>query len=793
MYQASISVRGLVEFVYRSGDLDLRFQGKSKMADGIKVHQKIQRSQGIAYMPEVTLQRTHRFIDESSDEPVELSVNGRADGILTLDSSVVIDEIKGVSGFLDDIDENTYPLHWAQAKMYGAIYCSQHSLGEIGIQLTYAAFDTDEVKRIKKQYTSHELEQFYLNTVKLYEKWVCSKKNWIKLRNTSVEQLKFPFDDYRKGQREMAVSVFNSVKNGKTTFIEAPTGIGKTVSTLFPTIKAMAEGYHDKIFYLAAKSVTKSVAEETMHLLGRQTLRLKSLTLTAKNKICLNEEVTCYPAKCPYAKGHFDRCNEAIWFAINEEDDALTRELVEHISKQFRVCPYELSLDIALFSDLIICDYNYAFDPRVYLRRFFDVPTEKYTLLVDEAHNLVDRSRDMYSAELNKNKVTVLKKKVQAADGKLKTYIEGVNKIVLDARRSCDEEGVYVHEEAIESIDFQLRKRATQIEKWLVDYPKSECYEEVLDLYFDILSYLRISELYDDGFLFYIINGKNSDTIIKLYCINPSNQIQKFINTSISTVFFSATLSPISYYISLLSHQVENPVNTLKLSSPFPPKNQMTLLAKDISVKYKNRDDAILPICDYIYKMASSKVGNYMVFLPSYKYLETISEAFMAIYDRQFDFVLQEKAMTEESRRLFLEAYEKKDQIKNQSLIGFVVLGGIFSEGIDLSGDRLIGVTIVGVGLPGINFEKDLTKVYFDENNKNGFEYAYQYPGINKVLQAAGRVIRSMDDKGVVVLLDNRFLQKYYYQLLPKSWHKHIVTQQETEKKLKQFWEEDLL
>ncbi len=790
MLETQISVRGLVEFVYRSGDLDLRFSGKSKMTDGIKVHQKIQASQGIDYEAEVSLKKVVK-----TDE-VALKISGRADGILHTSEGVVIDEIKGTSQWLDKIDEMTFPVHWAQAKIYGYIYAEENALKELTIQLTYVAFETNEVKRLRQEWSFEALKEFFDETVKVYLPWVKYKNDWFRLRNQSITLLDFPFASYRKGQRQLAVSVYNTIKDQQVLFAQAPTGIGKTVSTLFPTIKSMHEGLVDKVFYLAAKNTTKKVAEETVDLLTDRGLMMKSITLTAKDKICFKDKSNCNPEYCEYAKGHFDRVNDALWEALHGQGQ-LNRAYIEAIAEAHKVCPYEFSLDLALFSDLVICDYNYAFDPRVYLRRFFDVPTEKFVFLVDEAHNLVDRARTMFSAELHKDKIMAIKKDVKSHDQKLMKQIEGINKTILSVRKNCDERGVYVDKDEIEAIYQQLRRRATAIEKWLTQSQGSPIYDQVLDFYFEILSYLRISECYDEGFLFYITQGDKPDTLIKLFCIDPSRQLQRFINNSVATVFFSATLSPMPYYENLLCKS--EAVKRLALDSPFEEKHKCVLFSKDVSVKYKERDKALPLIVEAIHEMAQSRLGNYMVFLPSYYYMEQVHEAFQLSYDRDYDIIIQEREMSDEERITFIDTFKHHHETRctqaisdQKSLICFSVLGGVFSEGIDLKGDYLIGTAIVGVGLPMIQFENDLIRSYFDEINGHGFQYAYQYPGVNKVMQAAGRVIRSESDQGVILLLDNRLMQYYYRKLLPRDWGRHLITKNELSKQLELFWKEAL-
>ena len=787
-----ISVRGLVEFVYRSGHLDMRFQSKSKMADGIKIHQKIQKSQGIDYQAEVTLQKNILIEDNSGS--VELLVNGRADGILETDEGFIIDEIKGTSQFLEEIEVDTHPLHWAQAKIYGAIYSEQNDLEEIQIQLTYAHFESNEIKRLRQRFTRDELMQFLHDTVKLYKKWLFFKRDWKLKRDSSLDTLEFPFDNYRAGQRPLAVSIYNTIKDGGVLYAEAPTGTGKTMSTLFPSIKSMSQGFVDRIFYLSAKTITKVVAEEAIELLYSSSagkMRLKALTLTAKEKICLNEKVTCYPEKCPYALSYFDKSLDALWDIIVNER-TFNKDIIIKYAEKHKVCPYEFSLDCALFSDVIICDYNYAFDPRVYLRRFFEFPTENYVFLVDEAHNLVDRARTMYSAEIHKDKFFDVKKKLQKNDKSISKALDGINKMFLNVRKKCDEKGIYVHDDEISDVYEQVKKRAAVFEKWLSENHQAEFYDDILELYFDIIGYMRISELYDHGYSFYMVEGDKPSTVVKLFNVNPSSQLKRFIDNSKATIFFSATLSPLKYYSTLLTGEMEP--KALALPSPFDTNRRKLMFATDVSVKFKDRTDAIPKIVEYIHQMASAKCGNYMVFFPSYSYMQQIHELFQALYGFKYDIIRQRRELNDEEKADFLNEFElgaaRHTSLDSQSLIGFAVLGGHFSEGIDLKGDLLIGVMVIGVGLPMISFENNLIKNYFDYELSNGFEFAYQYPGVNKVMQSAGRVIRSEEDRGVVVLIDQRYQTPYYRRTLPRDWGKCFTTIDSFEKQLKVFWED---
>jgi len=783
--EISISVRGLVEFVYRSGDLDLRFQGKKKMNDGIRVHQKIQKSQGVAYEAEVSLSRTVDLIDPETGGRVSLVVAGRADGILKTETGYLIDEIKGTDHPLDAIDEETFPVHWAQAKVYGAIFCEDHRLDAIDIQLTYADFEEKEVKRLKQTHTSEALQKFFYETVEAYQKWVFFKTHWLEKRNDFIRESAFPYSTYRKGQRELAVYVFNAIRSERVAFAQAPTGTGKTLSVLYPAIKSLADGHSDRLFYLTPKATGKAVAESAVDLVCGEEGALKSITITSKEKICLNSEVACYPEKCPYTKGYFDRISDVLWEMIHAED-AFTREVISEYAQKGKVCPYELSLEAALFSDVIICDYNYVFDPRVYLRRFFDIPSERYAFLIDEAHNLIDRARNMYSATLVKTQFTELKKQLLPRDGKLKKALEAINKQFLELRKRCDESGIWIGEDLPEVFYEALFRRAPVFESWLVENKEAPYYEDVLNVYFDLLSFLRIGELYGDGHVTYIKDGDNAHTAVKLFCIHPATQLKRFMSNGTSAILFSATLSPMGYYVDVLSG--DRSAQKLILPSPFFAENRMLCYIEDVSVKYRDRADSAERLCAYIDMMARERVGNYLVFFPSYAYMELIEKLFQALYGTAYDIIKQDRGLDESERLAFIRTFDETPS--DRSSVYFAVMGSHFSEGIDLKGDRLIGAMIVGVGLPVIDFENDLIKAYYDSVYGTGFEFAYQYPGINKVMQSAGRVIRDESDRGVVLLVDGRYKGRYYRQHFPEDWGRQFTTLETLTKTLKKFWEE---
>jgi len=770
-----LSVRNLVEFSLRSGDIDNSFMSTTRALEGTMAHQKLQKSYGAEYSAEVYLKHDVEYEDYT------ILLEGRADGIIDENEYITIDEIKSTTRDLEDIDENYNPMHWAQAKCYGYIYAVQNHLDEIYIQLSYFHLESEEVKKFKKRFSKEELEEFFDFLIDKYISWASITFDWLKIRDESIASLPFPFKNYRNGQREMAVATYGTIKERKNLFAQAPTGIGKTMSSIYPSIKSIGEGLATKIFYLTAKTITREVPKSSMDLLMNKGLRAKVLIITAKDKICSNDEVKCNPRDCKAAKGHYDRVNEAIKdIFINE--DMMDRDKVLSYAHKHNVCPFEFSLDASLWSDVIICDYNYVFDPQVYLRRFFEVKNEDYVLLIDEAHNLVDRSREMFSASLKENDIADIK---HIFKEKHPAIYKSLNKIVSILDKLEDyfkEENYFYQSEEIQELYFPLKKIITILDPWLMEEKNHEDYDSVMDLYFNINSFLKIAELYDEHYVTYLEKDWKSISI-KQYCVDPSYLLSQALNRGRAAIFFSATLTPLDYHRSLLGGKEDD--YYMRLSSPFPKENLKLLINGTVSTRYVDRIQTYSEVINNIKSFIHGKLGNYFVFFPSYKYMEDIYEHFVDL-DLDFRFIIQKGNMSEIEREEFLNIFNEETNV-----VAFAVMGGIFSEGIDLIGDKLIGAVIVGVGLPQICLERDIIKDYFNHNLNEGFEYAYVYPGMNKVLQAAGRVIRSENDRGAILLIDDRYNTKRYKELFPREWshYERIWDDKELLHTLIDFWE----
>ncbi|MCC8105424.1 MAG: ATP-dependent DNA helicase [Clostridiales bacterium] len=862
-----ISVRNLVEFILREGDIDNRrgaFGEKEAMQEGNRVHRKIQKEMGSGYQAEVPLSidvswdavtpicadHTSETVDTillpEQASALVLTVEGRADGIFTEeaappgDAVTYIDEIKGIYRNVMTL-EQPFPVHLAQAKCYAYIYGRQHQLPFVGVQMTYCNLESVEssslqIRRFRQMYDLEELEDWFMNVAGQYRKWAQLEIDWRKLRQSSIRGLEFPYF-WRPGQKEVASSVYRTIVLQKKLFIQAPTGTGKTLSTVFPAVKAVGEGKADRIFYATAKTITRTVAEESFAILREQGLRMRTVTLTAKEKICFMEETECNPDACPYAKGHYDRVNDAVYDLITEYE-ALDRPTLEAQAKKWRVCPFEMGLDAALWTDAVICDYNYIFDPRARLKRFFGEGVKgEYLFLIDEAHNLVDRGREMFSASLCKEDFLSLKKDFQtflagktgSSDGTAETeckneagIAEGnpalsrrrqpgelmsvahavvralgrCNKWLLGQKREMEEHAPQkvrilkagTENGGLDTFPVLLMNLCGLIEDFLEDSLCVELNTKTLDLYFQARRFLDTCDRLNDNYVIYTENLANGHFLLRLYCVDISENLQECLDKGKSTIFFSATFLPIAYYKSLLS--TEKGDYAIYAQPVFDPANRLVLIGTDTSSRYKNRTpQEYHKMAEYILRVMQAKRGNYMVFFSSYQMMDDVADRFDAIcleMGEPVETVRQMNRMSEEEREAFLEKFE---QPHPQGLAGFCVMGGIFGEGIDLKEDRLIGAIVVGAGLPQVCTEREILKGFYDNRGEDGFFYAYLCPGMNRVLQSAGRVIRTESDRGVILLLDERFASARYRSMFPVEWERPgLCTLKNIAEKTAAFW-----
>jgi Rad3-related DNA helicase len=713
------------------------------------------------------------------------------------EADVTIDEIKGVYRKLTDIEVPEF-VHMAQAMCYAYIYAREETLSEINVQITYVQLETEDIKQFQVTYSYDFLEKWFDNLLDEMMKWVDYAIQHARLRDASIDNLEFPYE-YREGQKNMAACVYKAIEGEKRLFVQAPTGIGKTMAAVFPTIKSFATGITSKMFYLTAKTIAATVADNAINILRDKGMVFSSVTITAKEKICPQENMECDADKCPYAKGHYDRINAALYDMIIHET-RIDREVVLKYAVEHMVCPFELCLDATLFSDGIICDYNYVFDPRVNLKRFFaQVGGEKgrYVFLVDEAHNLVDRASSMYSATLIKEDFLEIKKIVRTYSKKTARHFDGCNRELLELKKKCDGKSYMILND-IGVLYYKLMNLHSALENFLEEFKHIPERKQILELYFNITNFINIADLMDDSYVIYDELLNDGKFMVKLYCVHPANNLRLCLDKGISTIFFSATILPVKYYMEMLSNTAGD--MAIYIPSPFDREKRKILIGTDVTTRYTRRSHSEYEkIYGYIRSVISKKTGNYMIFFPSYGMMEQVYH--IAIMDNLpgLEIIMQSQGMSEGEREEFLARFDEQ-----KNIAAFCIMGGIFSEGIDLDHDKLIGAVVVGPGLPQVCNERKIMMDYFNNRtnedtdieghtlysqSENGFKYSYLYPGVNKVFQAAGRVIRTEEDKGVILLLDERFGNREYYELFPMEWSDaEYCTMNNVEKLLDTFW-----
>ncbi|HOW67263.1 MAG TPA: ATP-dependent DNA helicase [Candidatus Paceibacterota bacterium] len=791
----TVPVRGIAEFVWRQGDLqgETDFVSPSRARKGIRGHQKIQRSRPAGYEKEVPVEAEH------ITDHFALRIRGRIDGVVRQPDRVWMEEIKTLSRPLRD---GPSPLHWVQLKLYAALFLQTETCTVVDLQLTYLNLADDDICEYRQSFMPEELHRFYLDTISRYERWLSAQCSWEDLRDESIARLGFPHGQYRRGQRTLAVTVYRALRAGKGLFAEAPTGLGKTIAMLLPAVKALGEGRYEKIFYLTAKTVGRAAAEENLAVLRQTGLRLRSITLTSREKICVRDEPVCDPRICPRAKGYYDRLPDALRDALAEE--ILDRQKLTVLAENQQVCPFELSLDAALWVDVVIGDYNHAFDPRASLKRFFGEEARAYVLLVDEAHNLLERAREMFSADLDRAEWRGLRRALSSEAPSIARALESAGRAWTRWRASLQPSeataesasqtipvprggllpemtgaasaartqtrlgGVIVARQLPEIILKAVRRFLGEAEEWLVQDKPAEFRLLLIESYFRALNFLRIADRFDERYLVLAERSKGIDRL-RLLCLDPAIDLRDGIPEGSSGVFFSGTLTPLEFFRAALGGKEHDTL--LRLDSPFPPEHLQVLLQDRIGTSWRERTGTFDRVTEAIAAFVEGHRGNYLVFFPSYDYLEEILARFRGCAPG-VTLQHQRPNMTEDERRDYVSAFSKD---RSETLVGFAILGGLFGESIDLIGERLTGAVIVGVGLPQVCLERDLIRHHFQEKGGAGFDYAYRFPGMNRVLQAAGRIIRSESDRGCLLLIDTRFAEAAYSRLLPRSWHPQKV------------------
>lgn len=804
-----VQVRELIDFALRTGDLGggRDFVTPKRARAGIRGHQRIQKSRPEGYERE-------KVVSFQAEEPgFRLTVQGRIDGVLKDATGLLLEEIKTVDSRWQGSPD---PLHWAQAKCYAYMLGQSTPFSTIRLQLTYLDLDTGKTTELVEVWNWPDLADFFDRTLAIYLGWIRQQVQWLETRDSSIRSLPFPFAKYRPGQRELAVAAYKTIVSHRRIFLEAPTGIGKTVSVLFPAIKALAATKVGRVFYLTARTSGRQVAEKAIVDLRGAGLRLRGLTLTAKEKMCVQNGEPCDASTCPLARGYYDRRRPAMLEALEREQ--ITRSALEGVASAHRVCPFELGLDLSTWVDVVIGDYNYVFDPRVYLRRHFDTGSTNHTFLIDEAHNLVDRAREMFSAQLETRRLRETARALRRGQPKLAKALDKVRTSIakLTATSGDDEdsagaegepsldlfsskavtpdrpslprtggrEDVYISRQPPSHIIELVDKALGACEAWLSLNEETDFRPSLLECYFGLLSFQRTADLYDENFATLCLR-RGRDSSLKLACLDPSSSLGIAYQRGDSALLFSATLAPLGYYTELLGGSPGDKV--LRLPCPFSPDHLGVFVQTQIRTEYRDRAASLPAVVQAILTTVSARRGNYLVYFPSYEYLNHAHSQLKGLIPDSTKLLAQSPAMTETEREQFLSAFSTDHQ---QTLVGLAVMGGVFGEGIDLVGEKLIGAVVVGVGLPQLCAERDLIRDYFQQKLGFGFEYAYTYPGLNRVLQATGRVIRSESDKGVVVLIDTRFGQVRYREMLPSWWRPQTVrTNMELFQALGGFWE----
>lgn len=773
MFTCRISVHELVETSYLQGDLSSQGMSVKRAQIGSRIHRMLQADRPQGYQSEVF------FRHACTLEDLTIIVEGRADGIYTQHDPIIVEEIKSTLLPYEQIDDQQF-VHFAQCYVYAYFYLLQEenaSIDSILCRVTYCQAQSGQIKQFDRTMSREALSDFYDTLIANYRKWALLQRDLHIQAKTSAKNVLFPFEHYRPHQRTFAAWVYQTILQHNSLMVQAPTGIGKTISTLFPALKAIGEGKCEKVFYLSAKSMTAKVARDTMHLFYEQGLSLKCVSISAKDKMCLLDERDC--DECPYAQNYYGRMRPVLYDLLQNKDE-LDSDYFRSIGAQQSLCPFELSLDAAIYASLIICDYNYVFDPGVYLKRFFEEKGH-YVFLIDEAHNLAERAKEMYSSDLYESALLRLQALLPKAPASLTCALTLLLQTLQKLKENC-KDAICSQKEPMEELYQRVNTLINECDSYFQNEQELPDHKEINDLYFQLIDFRRVFEYYDENFITWY-HLEEDHCHVRIYCMNPANQIQERLSYGESVIYFSATLSPSLYYATLLGEQEK--AKRIALPSIFDQEQCALLIHSAISTRYQHRSSSLVPLINAIYHSVHPKPGNYIIFFPSYRYMQDCAELFTEVYP-DLHVHLQKSNMNEEQRHAFLDRFETQEGWQ----LYFCVLGGMFAEGIDFRGERLIGAIIVGVGLPQINIESDFIRDHFNEQGVDGYHYAYTFPGMNKVLQAMGRVIRTKKDKGILVLIDDRYQTALYRSLFPAHYqHAHYVQNAlQIEQLLADFW-----
>ena len=761
----SVSVRALAEFAFEKGDLIPAVQAASRMRDGVRGHQILQEMLPHSWQAEVSVSR-----DIFMDGHI-LRVHGRADAVYIDPEIVRVQEIKTTTRDPETILKYDYLAHWAQGEIYAALFCLNAQLDRAEVRLTYARLDGAK-REYADEYEACELIERLTAYARSYLEWISVVDGWKDTSRATVEALRFPFETYREGQREMAKAVYLAMKDHGNALIEAPTGIGKTAASLYGALKALGQGHISAIFYLTARSTGRKAAEDALALMRGQGLAIRSLTITAKEKCCLLEKADCMG--CPYASGYFDRRRDALKASMSVE--RLDADAVRDLAQDYELCPFELSLDLSETADVVICDYNYVFDPRARLKRYFDGKS-RAGLLVDEAHNLAGRAREMLSADLSGRRVEEVRRRLAGFEGKESPMV----RLMTELLRALTRPGQEPESQA------ELPRECLDAVKTFAETAGElqTAEPDAQELIFDAQWFLTVARQYDEESYRVLLLPEERRVCVRLWCFDPSKHLKKAFSRVGGAALFSATLAPLYFYASQLGVDGEGD-ESLRLESPFPREN-LCVLRLPLGAGFKDRERTLGPVAQVIHAMAAAKAGNYIACFPSYAYLEQAFRRYRMLYPNDHA-MAQESAMTEKQRLDFIARFEAAPA---RSMVAFIVLGGVFAEGVDLPDDRLSGAAIVSTGIPQPSFEREQLRERYDDVDEGGYDAAYVYPGLRRVLQAAGRVIRTETDRGVVLLIDQRYRQEQYRELMPPHWDvRDVKKMSELNETLRRFWED---
>jgi DNA excision repair protein ERCC-2 len=743
-----VAVRELCEFTAKAGDLDLRFTPSPTAQEGIAGHRTVAARRGPQYQAEVALSGVFH----------ELRIRGRADGY---DAALnQLEEIKTYRGDLSSLPANHRQLHWAQAKVYGWLLCQQMQLAEVNLALVYFNIISEQETLIQQRFTAAELQAFFEIQAGIFLQWARQELAHRDTRDRGLSALKFPHAGFRTGQRVLAESVYKAVSTGRCLMAQAPTGIGKTIGTVFPMLKAAPTRKLDKVFFLTAKTPGRKLALDALSVIGRSApeLSLRVLEMVARDKACEYPDKACNGDSCPLAKGFYDRLPAARSEAMIKPwlDQAGVRE----VALGHQVCPYYLSQELARWSDVVIADYNYYFDLSGMLFGLSQFNQWRVAVLVDEAHNMVERTRSMYSATLDQYSMNQVR---QSAPAPVKKALQRLNR---DWNALHKEQVAPYQAYGATPAKFlnSLNLCITAFGDYFNEHPHA-ANGELQSFYFEAIQFGRIAELFDEHFLFDISKrdlGSKSLSRLCLRNVVPAGFVRPRLTAAISAVLFSATLNPRHFYRDLLG--LPDTTAWVDVESPFQRSQLDVEIVSRISTRYTHRQASLAPIVELMARQFEARPGNYLAFFSSFDYLQQVAD----LMERSHPAVpawKQSRGMAEAERQAFLERFTPDSQG-----IGFAVLGGAFGEGIDLPGARLIGAFIATLGLAQINPVNEQLKQRMSLLFGAGYDYTYLYPGMQKVVQAAGRVIRGLDDRGVVVLIDDRFAERKIQQLLPAWW-----------------------